>query len=106
LGPTVIDAAARSDSVWPKPVPAPTREITVDSAVTVIAQTDEVTVSGTVSCTNTTYIDFYGAVKQLSDNREYISAFFSEYGPECMQTPMPWTITELGDGVFIAVPRL
>jgi hypothetical protein len=51
-------------------------------------------------------MDFYGAVKQLSDNREFISAFLSEYGPDCMETPVPWSITELGDGVFIDGPAL
>jgi hypothetical protein len=73
---------------------------------TVNSQTEEVTLSGTVSCTNSNYMDFHGAVKQLGDNREFISAFFSEYGPDCMETPVPWSITELGDGVFIDGPAL
>jgi hypothetical protein len=86
--------------------PPPTIEITVDPAVTVNPQTEEVTLSGTVSCTNSNYMDFYGALKQLGDNREFISAFFSEYGPDCMETPVPWSVTELGDGVFIDGPAL
>lgn len=84
--------------------PPPTVAITVDPTVTVNPQTEEVTLSGSVSCTNSIYMDFYGAVKQISDNREFITAWFSEYETDCSETPVPWTITELGDGVFIDGP--
>lgn len=84
--------------------PPPTIELIVDPGVTVNSQSEEVTVSGTVSCTNSSYMNFYGAVKQLSDNREFISAWFYEYGPDCSETPVAWSLTDLGDGVFIDGP--
>lgn len=86
--------------------PPPTIEITVDGSATVNPQTEEVTLSGTVACTNTDYMEFYGAVKQIGEDRHFISAYFNEYDLECDATPVPWTITELGDGVFIDGPGL
>lgn len=43
-------------------------------------------------------------MKQLSDNREFISAWFYEDDPDCSETPVAWSLTELGDGVFIDGP--
>jgi hypothetical protein len=86
--------------------PPPTLDVTVDPLVTVNSQTEEVTVSGTLACDDRAeYVEFYGSVKQ-ADDRRFISAFFYEYDVECDGTPHPWSITELGDGIFIDGPGL
>jgi hypothetical protein len=86
--------------------PPPTIDFTVDPEVIVNPQTEQVTVSGTIACTNSEYMEFYGSVRQVDDDRRFISAFFYGYDEECDETPQPWTATELGDGVFIDGPGL
>jgi hypothetical protein len=86
--------------------PPPTIQVTVDPTVTVDSQTEEVTVSGTLTCDDSAeYVEFYGSVKQ-ADDRRFISASFYEYEVECDGTAHPWSITELGDGIFIDGPGL
>jgi hypothetical protein len=86
--------------------PPPTVEMTVDPVVTVNPQTEEVTVGGTITCTNSDYTYFYGSVRQLKDDRSFISAFFYSDDQDCDATPRRWDLTELGDGIFIDGPGL
>jgi hypothetical protein len=86
--------------------PPPTVALTVDPTVTVNSQTEEVTATGTITCDDSAeYVEFYGSVKQ-ADDRRFISAFFYEYDLECDGTAHPWSVTELGDGIFIDGPGL
>jgi hypothetical protein len=87
--------------------PPPTIDVAVDPEVTVNSQTEEVTVSGTVTCSSDSqYSEFYGSVRQLDDDRHFITAWFYDYDYECDGTAHSWSVTELGDGVFIDGPGL
>jgi hypothetical protein len=71
--------------------PPPTVEMTVDPVVSVNPQTEEVTVGGTITCTNSDYTYFYGSVRQLKDDRSFISAFFYSDDQDCDATPVGGT---------------
>jgi hypothetical protein len=86
--------------------PPPTIEVTVDPTIMVNAQNEAVTVGGTIACTNSQYAEFYGSVKQVGTDRHFISAFFYDYDFECDGTVQEWSVTELGDGVFVDGPAL
>jgi hypothetical protein len=85
--------------------PPPTATVTVDPVVTIDPLTEEVTVNGTITCTNTQWQDLYGSVRQLINDRQFIGAYFyGLYDFECDGTVEPWTASEVGNGVFIDGP--
>jgi hypothetical protein len=86
--------------------PPPTIEVTIDPSVTVNPQTEEVTFGGTITCDNAQYVEFYGSARQINEDRRFITAGFYEYDIDCDNTAQEWSVTELGDGVFVDGPGL
>jgi hypothetical protein len=73
----------------------------MDPNGTIDPQTEEVTVSGTVSCSAPHEIYYYGIVRQPGPDRRFIQGYFEGEAEDCGPTPMAFTETFFGDGTYV-----
>jgi hypothetical protein len=74
-------------------------QIDVDPEGVIDSTTEEVTITGTVTCSAEQEIYYYGAIRQPGPDRRFIQGYF-EGEADCSPTPTEFTETFFGDGIF------
>jgi hypothetical protein len=81
--------------------PAPEVELTIDDVATIDSQTEQVTVTGSITCSVETNVSYSGTLRQPTEDRRFVIGYFEGWIEGCGPTPTPISETFFGDGVFV-----
>jgi hypothetical protein len=83
-------------------VPPPTEvTISIDPQGSIDPQTEQVTISGSLLCSQPDEIYYYGVLRQEGPDRRFIEGYFEGEVEECSSdAASPFSATFFGDGVF------